>query len=287
MNKPTYKGNAGHLMQHWTLCEMLRVAACKGVTGLNFIDAHAMAPLATKKVGKPGLGKDKLFKLAESRLPNIGDLAVAYGQAWHQLTSGLRPPKGYPNSAAFVEQVWKGKFAMLLCETEPKTRKKIELWRQHVDKLERCETAKLFCGDWRERFKKGLPSPAEVGLPDGSLTLVLFDPNMYYPRNVIKPGPEILYPEDLKMAARAMESLEGGILIQLSTYSAKDARQEVVIASVRHILESNSFTPLAKVRINGNMMSLVYARKVSWDTELTELPGRFDEWLRQLSRLDR
>ena len=42
----TYMGNAGHLMQHWTLCKVLSIAN-NHVTGLNYIDAHAMAPWAT------------------------------------------------------------------------------------------------------------------------------------------------------------------------------------------------------------------------------------------------
>ena len=44
----TYKGNSGHLMQHWTLCELVNIADNQGVPGLNFIDAHAMAPSASR-----------------------------------------------------------------------------------------------------------------------------------------------------------------------------------------------------------------------------------------------
>ena len=40
---PDYKGNFGNLMQHWTLCEILRIAN-NHARGLNYIDAHAMAP---------------------------------------------------------------------------------------------------------------------------------------------------------------------------------------------------------------------------------------------------
>ena len=279
---PTYKGNAGHLMQHWTLCEILE-AAGRHTKGLNFIDAYAMAPLATEKTGKPGLGKDYLFDLAESRLPNLGDSAVAYGRAWHQLTSGHCPPrKGYPNSAAFVEKVWKGKFSMLLCEIDRATCQEIKPWLQRVDKLERCKATELFCRDWQERFKKRLPSPADVGLADGSLTLVLFDPNMYYPQNVAKPRPWILYPKKLELAASAMESLEGGTLIQLSTYSAMDAPGDAVIASVNQILVPNGFQLIARVRIDGNMMSLVYARNVSWAAELADILGGFDNWFSKI-----
>ena len=41
----TYKGNTGNLMQHWTLCETLSTAWDSGVRALNYIDAHAMAPM--------------------------------------------------------------------------------------------------------------------------------------------------------------------------------------------------------------------------------------------------
>ncbi len=41
----TYKSNAGNLMQHWTLCELLVIAG-KHTSELSFIDAQAMAPLA-------------------------------------------------------------------------------------------------------------------------------------------------------------------------------------------------------------------------------------------------
>ena len=44
-----YAGNVGHLMQHWTLCKLLVIACRHNVPGLNFIDAHAMAPLATDR----------------------------------------------------------------------------------------------------------------------------------------------------------------------------------------------------------------------------------------------
>ena len=281
---PSFKGNAGHLMQHWPLCEMLRIAAThKDVTGLNFIDAYAMAPLATENKFK-----DAKFKSAENSLPNLGDSestyekASAYERAWHKLTAGHHPPKGYPNSAAFVEQVWKGDFSMLLCEIQQATCAEIECWFQCVHKSEMCKATELFCGDWRERFKKGLPRPADVGLADGSLTLVLFDPNMYHPKNVAKPHPWRLYPEDLELAAQAMESLESGTLIQLSTYSVKGAPKEIVKASVSQILAPNGFTPLAAVHASKNMMSLVYARNVPWAAELADILGGFDNWFSKI-----
>ena len=271
---PTYKGNAGHLMQHWPLCEMLEVAARKGVTGLNYIDAHAMAPLATENPGK-----DTKFQNAENRLPKLGDSASAYEKAWYNLTSDHHPPKGYPNSAAFVKQVWKGDFSMLLCERDQPTIDAIKPWLQRVDKLERCKATELFRRDWRERFKKGSPRPADVRLADNSLTLVLFDPNMCGHKDVVGNRWWNVYPKDIQLAVHGMTGLRGGILIQLPTYTANGGNRQVdVIASMNLGLEPKGFKLIGIVRIDGHMMSLVYARNVPWAAELADLPGRFDNW---------
>ena len=274
-----YAGNVGHLMQHWTLCELLVIAG-KHTTGLNFIDAHAMAPLATKKK-QPTDAKRKQpayakFDRAQARLPN--PTGSDYEQAWHYLApSG----GGYPNSAAFVNAVWKQDFSLLLCEVDDATCKVLAPWLQCVAKAKNCRATELFRGDWRNRFAEGLPSPVEAGLEDGALTLVTFDPNMYNKRRECNtPKHYNLYPENVEQAMCAMRRLEGGVLIQLSTYSANDGNaQRDVIQSLREILEPNAFKLTAQVRVNGNMMSLVYARNVSWDAELTDLPGRFTAWL--------
>jgi hypothetical protein len=95
---PSYRGNVGHLLQHWVLCEILNAA--KGHTiQLAFVDAHSMAPLATARPRTDA--SSALFDRAEDRLP--GDRSV-YEIAWDALTAG-RP--GYPNSAAFVVSVWR------------------------------------------------------------------------------------------------------------------------------------------------------------------------------------
>jgi len=269
---PTYKGNAGHLMQHWTLCELL-VTANKHAASLNYIDAHAMAPLATERQDK----KDVHFDDVKKCRPSCGK--SAYELAWHQLAP--REVEGYPNSAAFVEQVWKGDFSMLLCEKNGRTCAEIEDWRQCVDK--RRKATKLFCGKWQERFKDGLPSPADVGLADGSLTLIAFDPNMYDRHKVATPRPENIYPECLEVVVGAVKNLRSDILIQMSTYSANNANpQEAVILSTNQILATKGFRLLAVVRLNGNMMSMVYGCNLSWaadQADLANLGGRFDKWL--------
>ncbi len=262
----TYKGNAGNLMQHWTLCELLTIAN-KHAMGLSFIDAHAMAPLARERDNKPGYSRP-LFDRVRAGLPGQS----VYEQAWHN-----RDPngEGYPNSAAFVEKVWKGKVSMLLCEKDKSTVTDLKDWEQTRAGVEIAE------GDWRETLKKGLP--------DTPLTLVSFDPDMYDRRRVDTRNSRHLYPGDLELTLRALASTEGGVLIQLSTYSrgrTNDNPQEAVISSVDSILVGGGFTRAAKVRYDGNMMSLVYARRVSWSAKLAELPGRFEKWLKAQGKGD-
>ena len=270
----TYKGNVGHLMQHWTLCELLDLAACHSTPGLNYIDAHAMAPLACKN--RSPNDPDPRFAKVRDCLPQCRE--STYERAWHKLA----PTKGYPNSAAFVAEIWEGYFSLLLCEIDPETNGELEPWIQDVRKLGRCKRAKLFQGDWRERFKKGLPAPSATGLEDGALTLVSFDPNICSKRRNVKNHKgkyKKLYQEDLDLAMDAMKDLKGGILMHLPTYSALNNRQEDVIASADSIIVGADFKRLATVRVNGHMMSLVYGRKVSWSDKITELPARFRDWL--------
>lgn len=266
-----YKGNKGNLMQHWTLCELLAVAE-KHASGLNFIDAHAMAPLATDNERRDGM-----FARVQNGLPDHP--GSAYERAWHELASN----GGYPSSAAFVEKIWQGDFSLLLCEVDPTTIEEIELWLERVIKTARCKNDELFSGDWRQRFAEGLPTPSKVGLADGSLTLVSFDPYMYNSRRRFadpkRRNESNLYPDDIELTLDKLSRLNGGILIQLSTYSTNDNNpQGAVISSVNSILVGQSFTLCAVVPANKKMMSMVYARNVPWLSELADLPYRFEKW---------
>ena len=214
---PTYKGNVGHLMQHWTLCELVRIAGKREIPGLNFIDAHAMAPLAREKDPR---GRFKArFNLAEASVQNPHEpnhqWESKYEWAWHHLA----PIVGYPNSAAFVEKVWKSRFSLLLCEVDWPTIAEVGPWCHRVRNLERCTNAELFIGDWRDRFAPGLPNPADVGLDLDSLTLVSFDPDMYYPNDPRDVNLRNLYPNDLQTTLNALGNVEGAVIILLSTYS--------------------------------------------------------------------
>ncbi len=270
----TYKGNVGHLMQHWTLCELLTIAG-KHTSGLSFIDAHAMAPHAhTRTVG------NRRFDRVRDGLPGTS----ACERGWQYQA----PQAGYPNGAAFVEQLWTRDFSMLLCEIDPSTIAQLNPWLRLVGKSDRCRNTQLFPDDWRYRFDMGLPSPVEVSLLEGSLTLVSFDPYMYdSSRRFDDQGDRNkgnLYPDDIERALPTLRGLQGGIIIQLSTYSRghnNAAPQEDVIASVNKILTPVGFAQLAVVRVNLDMMSLVYAHDVTpeVEVELVRLPDRFTRWL--------
>ena len=262
----TYKGNVGNLMQHWTLCELL-VVARKHAAELSFVDAHAMAPLALERTdGSPA------FSRVQAALPGQKS---AYEQAWHQLA----PIGGYPNSAAFVKAVWNGDFSLLLCETDHSTIGELAPWLKRVQESARCKGAELCADDWRKRFDEGLPSASEAGLADGSLTLVSFDPYMYNRHQVATPKEGNLYPDDIERAVLALGSLRGEVFIQLSTYDVNDNNsQKDVIASLNSILEPAAFNLCAVVRVDKRMMSLVYARDVSWSAELADLRDRFEMW---------
>lgn len=264
-----YKGNVGNLMQHWTLCEALSIAQGNGVTSLNYIDAHAMAPLADA-CARPTLE----FRSIQKRLPGQGSV---YEEAWLRLT---RRDQVYPNSAAFVTAVWQGVFSLSLCESDDATVGELADWRFGPALRGEPQAARVHPGDWRDRFVKGVPAPSQVGLPDDALTLVSFDPNMYDRRRLNTRNARHLYPEDLELTRRAVDGVDGGVLILLSTYASKNENpQEAVLSSVNEILVRGGFSLAAAVWANEKMMSVVYARNVAWSAELVDLPSRFTEWL--------
>ena len=263
MSAPTYKGNAGNLMQHWTLCELLSAAKGNGVTALNYIDAHAMAPYATNRTGS-----GDVFDRVRGGLPGQRS---AYERAWGELAAGKGP--GYPNSAAFVQEVWGGEVPMLLCEVDPDTVVEIESWAANNPSIA------VYLGRWQERFKSPLPSPSDVGLSAESLTLVSFDPYIVSSRRT-GPSAGNIYLQDLHTALTALGQVRGSVLIQLSTYSANDSNpQGAVIASTNALMVSFGFTLAAVVRTNGAMMSLAYERGIAWTAGLSDLPSRFTQWL--------
>ena len=271
----TYKGNVGNLLQHWTLCELLQIANAHA-GGLSFIDSHAMAPWATECT-RP----DQKFESVKNDLPGKGS---TYEQAWHSL-SQRNQKGGYPNSSAFVREVWKHNYSLILCESDFQTAYEIEEWLPEARESPGCNEAKLFQCDWRERFVSRLPNPSEVGLPTGSLTMVSFDPTIY--SSIYSPvsrRTKYLYRVDLGLALYALSGVTSPVVVQLSTYSASGKNpQNKVIESVNSVLMAGQFQQAAVIRVNGSMMSLVYAREVDWADDFAGLPARFAEWQRQTS----
>lgn len=282
---PTYMGNVGHLMQHWTLCKLLTIAADedKRIPGLNFIDAHAMAPWSTRR--RSG---NKIFdRVRDEHL--APDSEIAYERAWHGLLQEHDGEDGYPNSAAFVEKVWEGDFSLLLCEIYPPTVEVIERWLERDEAPQRRLAVEAFEGDWRKRFRRGLPHPSTVGLETGSLTLISFDPYKYDSRQWVQAEPDgNLYLEDMEFVVSKLSQLESGVLIQLSTYSNDRGRNfhEGIRQSLAQIMEPEGFELCAAVEIDDSMMSLIYARNVPWadanvpqENDLANLPADFTAWL--------
>lgn len=275
----TYKGNKGNLMQHWTLCEVLSVAWDSGVRALNYIDAHAMAPLATVRTGS-----DNSFDRVCESLPGQ---CSTYELAWRKLS-----PIGvdwYPSSANFVRQIWKGDYSLLLCEQDAGIAADIGRWLRDVKRIRRCKKAQCHLGDWSGRFEEGLPQPRNVGLGWNSLTYISFDPYMIS-NSVSAPHecPGYLYPSDLAVIGRTTGKLGGAVLMQLSTYSkgrSKENSQSKVIQSADAVLTTLAgFSRAAVVKANREMMSLIYTRNVDWCRTLAELPTRFTEWLKPFKR---
>ena len=281
----TYMGNIGHLMQHWTLCELLAAAKKHTTPGLNFIDAHAMAPWATEPQHP-----DATFTGLQNAVRNNLQGQSVYEEAWHTIRT-QKQVEGYPSSAAFVRQLWEGDCYLLLCELRDTTADQIEEWLDVVRQEANCRNPELFRGDWRVRFANGLPGPNNPGWLNDALTLVSFDPHSCSKRRhgpANRPDREILRPQDLELAAGALDGIDSGILIQLSTYSNNGGNsQGTVISSVNSILHGDGFVLAAVVIANDankKMMSLVYTRNVEWSAGLANLPGRFDGWLEAATR---
>ena len=272
----TYKGNKGNLMQHWTLCEVLSIAK-RNHDALNFIDAHAMAPLARERAPEKVHQGSEVFNRVQTNLPGQKS---TYEKAWQSLAP--KPSCGYPNSANFVRHIWRGHFSMLLCEINPTTAEEIDSWLAGVRGMSNYKNADLQPGDWRDTLNQGLPSLKDVSLGDDALTLVSFDPNEYNIAGDPQQGDYDMYPIDLGKVITSLSALEGGVLVQLSTYSRGNANQNkqgAVISSVTELFSAGGFLLAAVLWANGDMMSLIFTRNVEWWRELAVLPSQFRLWL--------
>lgn len=260
---PLFRGNVGNLLQHWVLCETLE--AFRGrADQIDFVDAYSMAPLADER---PKLdGSAHLFDCVHRQLPGA---QTAYERAWQTLA----PSAGqYPNSAALLALIWPSRYSLLLCESEPRTVHQLRAWTDKVAHSENCVGVEIAAGDWRDGFRKGLAL-------SGELTFLSFDPYMF-DRHGSGRNPGNMDPSDLDLLNTAVEPIRGGLVVQLSTFSANNANpQEAVIEVVTSGLQRSGLRLLGVVRADGNMMSLLFARDIEATSTLVALPAQFAKWL--------
>ena len=89
-----------------------------------------------------------------------------------------------------------------------------------------------------------------------------------------------MYPEDLNLMVQEIKKIQTPVMIQLSTYSAQDGNSQTDVEQcILDRLDRGGFERFANVAVNGNMMSLVFARGVPWVDKLTSLNERFQNWL--------
>jgi hypothetical protein len=262
---PSYKGNVGNLLQHWVFCEIIE--ACRGhVEQLALVDAYSMAPFANQRTAK----RADCFDRVRDRLPGQRS---AYECAWHEILQGRPADSGYPNSAAFLTNLWKAPYSLLLCEADSTTAGELEAWLESISRAPNCRGDEIYEGDWRARFKKGI-SPA------GDLVFFSFDPYMFDRHTVKEARLGNMYPEDLALLVSTVRSMRHGVIVQLSTFNANNVNpQGKVSAAIASEFEKCGFKIIANVRANGNMMSVVLTRNVDWDDSLRALPDRFSLWL--------
>ena len=260
----TFKGNSGNLMQHWVLCEVLRIAR-HHVDELTYIDAHSMAPRAMQRTESRGASR-QTFDTVFVQLPGQES---AYEKAWKRLSP---EPGTYPNSARFVTHLWPHAdiASMLLCENNPESVLPLRHWARENEDLD----VEIAFEDWRHRFQSRLPV-------EGDLAFVSFDPDMFNRHQPKATNPRNMYPSDLSLIVEATNGCKGGVLLQLSTYSANnDNSQNEVIECISAGLRSGGLRLAACIRLDGNMMSLIYQRDVEFSDELSDLPDRFAGWIK-------
>ena len=221
-----------------------------------------MAPLATERV-RSGPSAN-LFDLVRDRTPG----GTPYERTWRQLVPDRSE---YPNSASFLTAMWRGRYSVLLCESEPATVSELQRWATSQRQSPECDDIEIAAGDWRETFERSVAT-------SDTLTYLSFDPDKFDRHG--SDNPRIMDPADLDAVAAALEPIRGAVLVQLSTYSAnRDNGQEAVAKAVVSGLSEAGFTLLARVRVNGQMMSLVLGRHAGFLGEIGSLPARFDSWL--------
>ena len=265
---PTFRGNAGNLLQHWVLCEVL--SACQNhYDRLGFVDAYSMAPFAAERPRRDA--SSQLFDDVADHLPGRQSL---YERAWLKLTPNTHE---YPNSASFVTAAWRGRYAMFLCESDQATVDRLNQWAGTARRFPGCEGVEVAPGDWRTHLRGQL-------LPSSDLWFFSFDPYMF-DRHGSGRNPGNMDPTDLDRILECLNNVRGRVVLQVSTYSANNnnpqsAVRDVIVSRLRQ----GGLRDVALVRTDGNMMSLVLERGVAAAENLASLPARFDKWLGSFRR---
>ena len=259
-----YRGNAGNLLQHWVLCELIR-ACNKHWTSIHFVDAYAMAPLATQQI-EPG---PSLFTHAQNRkTPDSG-----YETAWRHLVMGQI---GYPNSAAFVAELWNGTVAMSLSDNDKPTALALNSWADTQNARTVGADVKVWPDDWRLSFNERVANTKGV-------TVLSFDPDKFTLQNPSSGRDMTLV--DIEIVGAALAQLSGECVIQLSTYSSARGLnpQEEVERAIAEGFGSAGLRLLAVARVSKEMMSMVIGKESSpVASELVEIADSFDSWFESL-----
>jgi hypothetical protein len=245
------------------LCEVL--AACENsYERLGFIDGYSMAPFATDRPKRDASAD--LFDVVASGLPGQQS---SYERAWLKLAAN---PHEYPNSAAFVTASWRNRYAFFLCESDPATVVCLNRWAHIARQFPGCEGVEVAAGDWRNYLRGHL-------LPSSDVVFFSFDPYMFDRKGLDRRNPGNMNPSDLDQMVGVLAVVRGPVLVQLSTYSANnDNPQQDVGEVITSRLRRAGLAEVARVRVDGNMMSLVLARDVN-APGLDQLAGRFSAWL--------
>jgi len=86
--------------------------------------------------------------------------------------------------------------------------------------------------------------------------------------------------EDLDVIGKTFSAVAGPILLQISSYSANNGNpHDVVEESISGVLARYGFDCRARVEADGNMISLMYTRKVSPSRTVLRLGEKFKKWL--------
>ena len=124
--------------------------------------------------------QDEKFRRVRENLPGRGGV---YEKTWRDLVPGN--VKQYPSSAAFVDRIWDGRRAYLLCELCKERAQECDGWLAKLKSEGRVFYYEVYGGDWRDRFNRARKYPlarlkqdkATVQFVDPDAVFVSFDPN--------------------------------------------------------------------------------------------------------------